>query len=693
MQFFKDHAVLCGLVASLIGIAYGIYLIFWLMKQPKGNERMQEISRAVQEGAAAYLKKQYKAIAMVAVVPFLLLGVYHYIFESSVFGWGTAIGFLIGAVLSGAAGFIGMNVAVRSNHRTAEAARGGIAPALSVAFKAGSVTGLLVVGLGLFGVAGYYWVLTDWFNHAPQSAVDDLIGLAFGGSLISVFARLGGGIFTKAADVGADLVGKLEAGIPEDDPRNPAVIADNVGDNVGDCAGMAADLFETYAVTAVAVMLLGTHFDTASLWLYPLGLGAVSIIASVIGTWFARVGKGPNAIINALYKSVLAATVISAVGFIPITMAFDDGGKFSFWNLYGPALIGLVITFLLVAITEYYTGSRWHPVKKTAEASQTGHATNIIAGLAYGMQATALPVIVIAAGIMGAYYAAGNNLYGIGVAVMAQLSMTGLIVALDAYGPVTDNAGGIAEMADMPDSVRAVTDPLDAVGNTTKAVTKGYAIGSAGLAALILFNEYTTRLGDEFTRRGNDLLTFDLSNPWVIAGLFIGGMMPFLFASYAMTAVGRVGGEVVMEVRRQFREDPGIMLGTSRPDYSRAVSLVTGSAIKGMMLPAAIPVVIPVAVGIINERMLGGLLIGTIVTGLFLAISMTSGGGAWDNAKKLIEDGLYGGKGSDAHAASVTGDTVGDPYKDTAGPAINPMIKIANIVAILIIPIVAAIHA
>ena len=692
MHFFKDHAVLCGLVASLIGIAYGGYLIVWLMKQPKGNERMQEIAKAIQEGASAYLKKQYKTIAVVAVVPFVLLGVYHYIFTSSVFGWGTAIGFLIGAVLSAAAGFIGMNVAVRSNLRTAEAARTGVGSALNVAFRAGSVTGLLVVGLGLFGVAGYYWVLTGWFHHAPASAIDDLIGLAFGGSLISVFARLGGGIFTKAADVGADLVGKIEAGIPEDDPRNPAVIADNVGDNVGDCAGMAADLFETYAVTAVAVMLLGTHFDTASLWLYPLGLGAVAIIASVIGTWFARVGKGPNGIINALYKSVLVATVLSAIGFIPITMAFDGGGKFGFWNLYGPALIGLAITFLLVAITEYYTGSRWHPVKKTAEASQTGHATNIIAGLAFGMQATALPVIVIASGILAAYYAAGHNLYGIGVAVMAQLSMTGLIVALDAYGPVTDNAGGIAEMADMPESVRVVTDRLDAVGNTTKAVTKGYAIGSAGLAALILFNEYTSRLGDEFSRRGHDLLTFDLSNPWVIAGLFVGGMMPFLFAAYAMTAVGRVGGEVVMEVRRQFKEDPGIMLGTSRPDYSRAVTLVTGSAIKGMMLPAAIPVVIPIAVGIINERMLGGLLIGTIVTGLFLAISMTSGGGAWDNAKKLIEDGLYGGKGSDAHAASITGDTVGDPYKDTAGPAINPMIKIANIVAILIIPIVAAVH-
>jgi K(+)-stimulated pyrophosphate-energized sodium pump len=469
------------------------------------------------------------------------------------------------------------------------------------------------------------------------------------------------------------------------------VIADNVGDNVGDCAGMAADLFETYAVTAVAVMLLGTHFSPdAHLWLFPLGLGGISILASIIGTFFAHVGKGENAIINALYKSVFVASVLSAIGFIPVTMAFD-GGDFSFWQLYGPALIGLGITFCLMAITEYYTGSRWYPVKKTAEASQTGHATNIIAGLAYGMQATAAPVVVIAVGIMGAWYAAGHNLYGIGIAVMAQLSMTGLIVALDAFGPVTDNAGGIAEMADMPESVRGVTDPLDAVGNTTKAVTKGYAIGSAGLAALILFNEYTQRLGEESDKfTAADL--FSLSNPWVIAGLFIGGMMPFLFAAFAMTAVGRVGGEVVLEVRRQFQADPGIMAGTSRPDYSRAVSLVTGSAIKGMMVPAAIPVAIPIIVGIVNERALGGLLIGTIVTGLFLAISMTSGGGAWDNAKKLIEDGAYGGKGSGAHAASVTGDTVGDPYKDTAGPAINPMIKIANLVAILIIPIVASIH-
>ena len=680
MDFFVDHAVLFALVCAGVAIAFGLYLTWWLLSQPAGNERMQAISRAVQEGAAAYLRKQYTTIAAVAVVPFLALGFYNEL------GWGTAIGFLVGALLSAAAGFIGMNVAVRSNVRTAEAAREGVSPAFKVAFRAGSVTGLLVVGLGLLGVAGYYGILTGWLDNSPDSAVDDLIGLAFGGSLISVFARLGGGIFTKAADVGADLVGKIEAGIPEDDPRNPAVIADNVGDNVGDCAGMAADLFETYAVTAVAVMLLGTAYPESELWLFPLALGGVSILASVIGTFFARVGGGQNAIINALYKSVIVATVLSALGFIPVTLAFD-GGPFSFWRLYAPALVGLAITFLLVAITEYYTGSRWGPVKKIAEASQTGHATNIIAGLAYGMQATALPVIVIAGGIIGSYYAADESIYGIGVAVMAQLSMTGLIVALDAYGPVTDNAGGIAEMADMPESVRGVTDPLDAVGNTTKAVTKGYAIGSAGLAALILFDEYVRGLADE----GLDI-TFSLEDPWVIAGLFVGGLMPFLFASLAMTAVGRVGGEVVEEVRRQFREDPGIMEGTSLPDYATSISIVTGSAIKSMMLPALIPVAIPLVVGIIKPEMLGGLLIGTIVTGLFLAIAMTSGGGAWDNAKKLIEDGLYGGKGSEAHAAGVTGDTVGDPYKDTAGPAINPMIKIANIVAILLIPVIASIH-
>jgi K(+)-stimulated pyrophosphate-energized sodium pump len=688
MDWFRHHAVLFALLCGGVAVLYGLAVAWWVVGRPAGTERMQEIARGIQEGASAYLRRQYTTVALVAVAPFLLIGFYDKL------GWGTAVGFLIGAVLSAGAGFIGMNVSVRANVRTAEAARGGTPPALHLAFRAGSVTGLLVVGLGLIGVAGYYVILTKALDDTPRQTINDLVGLAFGGSLISVFARLGGGIYTKAADVGADLVGKIEEQIPEDDPRNAAVIADNVGDNVGDCAGMAADLFETYAVTTVAVMLLGITGGAATtgtqLWLYPFAIGGASIVASLIGVQFDRLRPGGK-VVDALMRAVFISTVLAAAALVPITMAFDALGDFSYWNLYGSALIGLGITVLLMGITEFYTGARWRSVQAIARASQTGHATNIIQGLAVSMQATAAPAIVIAVGILLADHFAG--LFGIGVAVMAQLSMTGVIVALDAFGPVTDNGGGIAEMADLPLGVRQVIDPLDAVGNTTKAVTKGYAIGSAALAALVLFGSYAGGLHQQ-AKAGSSLarLTFDLSNAWVIAGLFVGGLMPFLFGSLAMDAVGRVAGRVVEEVRRQFREHPGIMDGTERPEYGRAIDIVTSAAIRAMIVPALIPVVFPIVVGIINARMLGGLLIGTIVTGLFLAIAMTSGGAAWDNAKKMIEEGNFGGKGSAAHQAAVTGDTVGDPYKDTAGPAINPMIKITNVVAILIIPVVISIH-
>src|SRR6201997_2607713 len=688
MSWFMHHAVLFALLCAAGAVAYGIGLTVWLLRQPAGNEQMQEIARAVQEGAAAYLRRQYSTIAGVAIVPFLLLGFYDKL------GWGAAIGFLIGAVLSAAAGFIGMNVAVRSNVRTAEAARHGLPAALNVAFRAGTVTGLLVVGLGLFGVAGYYGILTAGIGDSPTKAIDHLVGLAFGGSLISVFARLGGGIYTKAADGGADLVGKIEAGIPEDDPRNPAVIADNVGDNVGDCAGMAADLFETYAVTAVAVMLLGilTFHQATKVALYPLVLGGVAIVASIIGTFAVR-SKAGN-VERALYQGLVVSGGLAALAFIPITywmmhkLSFKTGiGTVPhWWHYYLCALIGIGVTACLFVITDYYTSTRFSPVKSTARASQTGHATNIIQGLAQGYQATAAPAIVIALGILGSWKLAGggtSGIYGIGVAVMAQLSLTGLIVALDAFGPITDNAGGIAEMADLPEEVRNVTDPLDAVGNTTKAVTKGYAIGSAALAALVLFAAFE----NELIQAGKHP-DFSLGNPPVLIGLLLGGMMVYLFASLAMEAVGRAGGAVVEEVPRQFREHPGIMDGTEQPEYGAAVGLVTRAAQREMILPALIPILIPFIVGLISIEALGGLLIGVIVVGLFVAISMTSGGGAWDNAKKLIEDGAYGGKGSEAHAAAVTGDTVGDPYKDTAGPAINPMIKVANIVALLIIPLI-----
>ena len=681
-SFLTHHGVIVALVCAAAALVYGVLTSRSLLALSPGNERMRAISAAVQEGARAYLNRQYTTIAGVGVILFILLIPLQNI--------RVAIGFAVGGLLSAAAGYIGMNVSVRSNARVAESARSGIAKALSVAFRGGAVTGMLVVGLALFGVASYYGVLTWIAGESTRHAVDALIGLGFGGSLISVFARLGGGIFTKAADVGADLVGKIEAGIPEDDPRNPAVIADNVGDNVGDCAGMAADLFETYAVTAVAVMLLGVLLfqQQSAVALFPLVLGAISIIASIIGTFAVRSRAGN--VERALYQGLIVSGGLAALAFIPITywmmhrLTLKSGlAAPHWWKFYLCALIGIGVTACLFVITDYFTSTRFAPVKSTARASQTGHATNIIQGLAQGFQSTAPPAIVIALGILGAWKLAGggtNGIYGIGVAVMAQLSLTGLIVALDAFGPITDNAGGIAEMADLPEEVRNVTDPLDAVGNTTKAVTKGYAIGSAALAALVLF--------DAFQRELPHTYNFAIGSPPVLIGLLIGGMMVYLFASLAMQAVGRAGGAVVEEVRRQFREKPGIMDGTEQPEYGAAVSLVTRAAQREMILPSLIPIVVTLVVGLISVEALGGLLIGVIVVGLFMAISMTSGGGAWDNAKKLIEDGAFGGKGSEAHAAAVTGDTVGDPYKDTAGPAINPMIKVANIVALLIIPLI-----
>jgi len=676
--FLRDHGVVIALVCAGAAVLYGALTSRSLLALSPGNERMREISLAVQEGASAYLKRQYAVIAGVGALLFVAL-----IFIQDI---KVAIGFLLGGLLSAAAGFIGMNVSVRANARVAEAARGGIPPALAAAFRGGAVTGLFVVGLALLGVAAYYGILTSFFGIKPKETIDALIGLSFGGSLISVFARLGGGIFTKGADVGADLVGKIEAGIPEDDPRNPATIADNVGDNVGDCAGMAADLFETYAVTAVAVMLLGVLTFKANLTqaaLYPLVLGGVSIIASIIGTFAVR-SKSGN-VERALYQGLIVSGLLAAAAFYPVTYFLLDGVKgASVGNLYLCSLIGIGITAALFFITDYYTSTRFPPVRSTARASQTGHATNIIQGLAQGFQSTAAPALVLALGILGANALGG--IYGIGVAVMAQLSLTGLIVALDAFGPITDNAGGIAEMADLPEDVRNVTDPLDAVGNTTKAVTKGYAIGSAVLAALVLFAAFREELNSKLGPGKG--ITFRIDDPVVLVGLLIGGLMVYLFVALSIEAVGRAGGEVVEEVRRQFREKPGIMEGTDRPDYATCVAIVTKSAQREMILPSLIPILVTLVVGVLSAKALGGLLVGVIVVGLFVAISMTSGGGAWDNAKKLIEDGEYGGKGSEAHAASITGDTVGDPYKDTAGPAINPMIKVANIVAILIIPLI-----
>ncbi len=696
MEFLTDWGVVIALVCAGAAVVYGVTTSRWLLALSPGNQEMQDISKAVQEGASAYLRRQYTIIAGVAVVLAVVLAIALELQDAE--GILIAIGFLIGGTFSGAAGFIGMNVSVRANARVAESARDGVSRALEVAFKGGAITGLLVAGLALLGVAGYYGVLI-LAGVDERDAIDALVGLGFGGSLISVFARLGGGIFTKAADVGADLVGKIEAGIPEDDPRNPAVIADNVGDNVGDCAGMAADLFETYAVTAVAVMLLGilTFGQTGTVAVYPLVIGGVSLIASIIGTYAVRSRAGN--VERALYQGLIVSGGLAAIAFLPITLLLMDDLSYkpgvdallragseapSGIELYICTLVGIVITAGLFVITDYYTSTRFRPVRTTAKASETGHATNIIQGLAQGFQSTAAPAILLALGILVANELAG--IYGIGVAVMAQLSLTGLIVALDAFGPITDNAGGIAEMANLPEEVRNVTDPLDAVGNTTKAVTKGYAIGSAVLAALVLFAAFIEELREEAAANGEVLKNFDISSPEVLIGLLLGGMMVYLFAALAIEAVGRAAGGVVEEVRRQFKEKPGIMDYTEKPDYARAVGLVTLAAQREMIIPAMIPIVLTVVVGLLSYQALGGLLIGVIVVGFFAAVSMTSGGGAWDNAKKLIEDGEFGGKGSEAHAASVTGDTVGDPYKDTAGPAINPMIKVANIVALLIVP-------